>query len=235
MKTKLLLEEEKECNDLANVFLKQMKLNGSKIVGEKVVLDSPCKILLLTPSLYICSPVAYNEIKKSSLEIFPLSHTLQHMKSKMMHCNGISPKTYQWYYDEVVAHLHLICNEMHLKSGGYWNTQLHKLVGYAMETSELNLLEELWALRKLCDEDGNCITTIDDSNANAKSVNQWCFWTVHNGVHNGEFFFNDGSLMGDEFIWRFVHVLPCHKSIGMLVEGFVCNAGSQNACLLSYL
>jgi len=27
------------------------------------------------------------------------------MKSKMMRCDGISPKTYQWYYNEVVARL----------------------------------------------------------------------------------------------------------------------------------
>jgi len=81
-----------------------------------------------------------------------------------------------------------MCDEMHLKSGVYWNTQLHKLVGFAMEASELNLLEELRALEKLCNEDGKCLTMVDDSNANAKSVNQWHFRTVHNGVHNGEFF-----------------------------------------------
>jgi len=35
MKTKLSPEEEKECNELADVFLEQMKLNASKIVGKE--------------------------------------------------------------------------------------------------------------------------------------------------------------------------------------------------------
>ncbi len=66
-----------------------------------------------------------------------------------------------------------MCNEMHLKSGVYWNTQLHKLVGFAMEASELNLLEELRALEKLCDEDGKCLTMVDNSNANHPMGVEW--------------------------------------------------------------
>jgi len=50
-----------------------------------------------------------------------------------------------------------------------------------------------------------------------------------------ESFFNDGSLMGDELIWQFTHVVSYYKSIGMSMEGFVCDTGGQNACLLSYL
>jgi len=81
--------------------------------------------------------------------------TLQQMKSKMMQEDGISPTTYQWFYDEVVSSLpveaqqgHLMCDEMQLKSGVYWNTQTHKLVGFASDTSDLNLLDELHALEK---------------------------------------------------------------------------------------
>jgi len=105
IKTKLSLEEEKGCNELAEVFLKQMKLNASKMVGKEGGMRFSPRILWLLLLLYIHSPVGYNEFKKSSLEIFPSSRTLQCMKSKMMHCDGISPKMYQWYYDEVVAHL----------------------------------------------------------------------------------------------------------------------------------
>jgi len=85
MKTKLSLEEEKECNELADVFLEQMKLNASKIAGKEGGIRFSPQILQLALSLYIHSPVGYNEFKKSSLEIFPLSCTLQRMKSKMMH------------------------------------------------------------------------------------------------------------------------------------------------------
>jgi len=46
---------------------------------------------------------------------------------------------------------HLMCDEMQLKSGVYWNTQTHKLVGFASDTSDLNLLDELHALEKISD------------------------------------------------------------------------------------
>jgi len=48
-------------------------------------------------------------------------------------------------------------------------------------------------------------------------------------------FFNDGSLMGDELMWQFTHVVSCYEAIGISIEGSICNAGGQNAHLLSYL
>jgi len=58
-----------------------------------------------------------------------------------------------------------MCNEMHLIV--YSNTQPYKLGGFATETLELNLLEKLWGLEKLCDEEGIYINTVYDSNSNA--------------------------------------------------------------------
>jgi len=105
---------------------------------------------------------------------------LQHMKSKMMRLDGISPTMYQWFHDEVVSKMptesqcgHLVCDKMSLESGVIWNTQSHKLVGFVTEASNLNLLDKLRALDKISTEKGKSTDLLDDSNANAKKVNQW--------------------------------------------------------------
>jgi len=140
---------------------------------------SPC-ILCIALSLYIGSLVGYKEFKNSTLEVFPSIWTLQRMKLKMMQEDGISQNAYQWFYDEVVSCMpmkegrgHLMYDEMHLKSGVYWNTQSHKLVGFASDTSDLNLLDELRALENINDDNARgSIDQLDEYNADAKKVNQ---------------------------------------------------------------
>jgi len=48
-------------------------------------------------------------------------------------------------------------------------------------------------------------------------------------------FLNDGSLIGDELMWQFTHVVSCYEAIDISIERFVCDAGGQNARLLNYL
>jgi len=90
----LSYDERFECEELASVFMEQMKSNAMRMNHkDKGIRFSP-KILRLALSLYIHSPVSYQEFKKSSLMIFPSDRTLQRMISNMMMTDGVCPKTY---------------------------------------------------------------------------------------------------------------------------------------------
>jgi hypothetical protein len=55
----------------------------------------------------------------------------------------------------------------------------------------LNLLEQLKSLNNMSDD-----SVEEDDDSNAQKVNQWRFRSVKGVTHNGEYFFNNGSLSG---------------------------------------
>jgi len=156
---------------------------------------------------------------------------------------------YQWFFDETVSHIpeqdragNVMCAEMQLKSGIYWNTQSHKLVGFASDSEELNLADELDALNDILKGNDNnslptqnMIKSLESDNCNAKKVNQWRFHSIKGVIHNAEYFFNSGCLTGDELLRQFVHVVSCYEAIGVQILGCVSDAGGQNSRLFNYL
>jgi len=242
-------EERKQCGDFASVILEQMQSNAKKITkNEKGVRFSP-RILRMALSIYTRSKVGYEEMRKASVEVMPSPATLNRLKSKMKTTDGTCPITYQWFFDDTVCKIpeleragHLMCDEMHLKSGIYWNTQSHTLVGFASDSEQLNLADELHALNDVLEgteinilETQTKIQSFENKNSNAKKVNQWRFCSIKGVIHNTEYFFNSGSLTGDELLRQFVHVVSCYEAIGVRILGCVSDAGGQNSRLFSYL
>jgi len=231
------------------VILEQMQSNAKKITKkEKGVRFSP-RILRMALSIYTRSKVGYEEMRKTSIEVMPSPATLNRLKSKLQTSDGYCPRMYQWFFDETVSHIpeqdragHVMCDEMQLKSGIYWNTQSHKLVGFASDSEELNLADELDALNDILkgnDNDSlptqNMIKSLESDNCNAKKVNQWRFRSIKGVIHNAEYFFNSGCLTGDELLRQFVHVVSCYEAIGVRILGCVSDAGGQNSRLFNYL
>jgi len=75
----------------------------------------------------------------------------------MQTSDGICPTIYQWFFDDTIQHIpesdragHIMCDELQLKSGIYWNTLSHKLVGFASDKSEMNLAKEIEAINNCC-------------------------------------------------------------------------------------
>ena len=143
-------DENEECKTMATALLQQIQANINKIAKkEKGVRFSP-KILRVALSLYTRSKVGYEELQNSSIEVMPSASTLAHIKSKMKTCDGTFPKMYQWFYDDTICHIpdayhtgHIMCNEMHLKSGIYWNTASKKIDGFASDSQKLDLATKL--------------------------------------------------------------------------------------------
>jgi len=65
---------------------------------------------------------------------------------------------------------------------------LHALNGI-LEGTEINILETQTKIQ-----------SFENKNSNAKKVNQWRFRSIKGVIHNAEYFFNSGSLAGDELL-----------------------------------
>jgi len=171
-KKEILSEEEcEECKTMATALLQQIQANSNKIAKkEKSVRFSP-KILRVALSLYTHSKVGYEELRNSSIEVMPSASTLACIKSKMKTSDGTFPKMYQWFYDDTICHIpnadcagHIMCDEMHLKSGIYWNTASKKIVGFASNSQKLDLATKLCAVNDAIDGKGENSTTSTNCN-----------------------------------------------------------------------
>jgi len=141
-------------------------------------------------------------MRKATIEVMPSLTTLNCIKSKMQMTQGTCPIMYQWFFDDTVCNIpeeesagHLMCNEMHLKTGIYWNTQSHTIVGFASDSEELNLADELIALNEVLEGTENDglqmdtkIQSLENKNSNAKKVNQWHFHSIKGVIHNAVLF-----------------------------------------------
>jgi hypothetical protein len=67
-----------------------------------------------------------------------------------------------------------------------------------------------------------------DVKAPAVHVNQWRFCSSENVVHDSNFFFNCGSLDGNELLIQMIHAVCGYEKIGAKTFGLLCDAGGSN-------
>ena len=61
----------------------------------------------------------------------------------------------------------------------------------------------------------------------ATYVKQWRFRSLYGRFHNGECYFNCGSLSGDELIKQFLQVLSGYESASIQIFGLVSDGGGK--------
>ena len=66
-------------------------------------------------------------------------------------------------------------------------------------------------------------------------MNQWRYRTINGKTFNVEFWFNSGSLSGEELIEQFSQVVLRLETIGARVLGMASDAGGNNARLYKLL
>ena len=64
---------------------------------------------------------------------------------------------------------------------------------------------------------------------------QWRFRSTNNLVHNADFFFNNGSLDGNELIRQMIQVVVSYEFIGVKIFGIVSDAGGGNTKMFKLL
>jgi hypothetical protein len=107
-----------------------------------------CELLLPTINNHPQSPSNYDRLKANSLDIYPLTGTLQNLASKVTAKEGLSPKVYAWFRDQLDFSENMdrpgfgigifYFDEMKLKSGIYNNMKYHASVGIASSNLQKN-------------------------------------------------------------------------------------------------
>lgn len=155
-------------------------------------------------------------------------------------------------------YVQLLVDEMKLQNGIYTNIMNNKVVGIVPVWNSLedirndihHTTKEL--VQEMQMEDKNNEESYDDKNKSEKKpksqqstdnayfvpalyVNQWRICTAFNKSANVEFFFNDGSLSGNEILYQLLHVCNQLNNVNIVVLLLLFDAGGSNSCLASLL
>ncbi|KAI2494045.1 hypothetical protein MHU86_20488 [Fragilaria crotonensis] len=156
---------------------------------------------------------------------------------------------------------HLMHDELKLVNDVYWNCSNNHMVGLAASVGEFNqLLPEIEvanlflaatnAIDKDIDTQPETHETNQVINTNRRQqdamdlwltykpamyVNLWRLRTTKNVSYNCEFFYNNGSLTGDELLRQFLRVAGHCELIGVHILGLLNDAAGQNVKLVDLL
>jgi hypothetical protein len=236
---------------------------GKAIIdGQKKQVRFSPRMLRLAMSLWMRSKSTYNDLWEHSLAIMPSVSLLKSIQKGMRVNEGHCAQIYGWFHDSYVSncdkavHGHLMCDEMKLKNDIYWNCSNHAMVGLAASKDGVDKLlveEEVAALftdvfdstspgvgeTKEAGEKTNLTEHYKRqelmSYKPATYVNLWRLRTTTNVTQSCEFFFNTGSLSGDELLRQFMRVTAHYEMIGVQILGLLCDAAGQNARLFHLL
>ena len=59
-------------------------------------------------------------------------------------------------------------------------------------------------------------------------ANQWRFRSTKGIIHNGDFYFNKGSLDRNELVKQLIDVLACYEMVGINIYGIVSDGGGSD-------
>ena len=180
-------------------------------------------------SFWLRSNKAYEEFSMTSLQILPSAATLRKIKAKMNIKEGYSTELYGWAFDQhrgKIEYGHILCDEIKLKSELWWNGESHEIIGFSDEIRDFSKIV------------GSVTNGTSQEKEPATYANVFRFrssFPTPNKIVNLNFFFNSGSLTGNEILWQFNHVVLACEMANLQVHGFVSDAGGNNAHLMILL
>ena len=180
-------------------------------------------------SFWLRSNKAYEEFSSASLQILPSTETLRKIKAKMDIKEGYSTELYGWHFDQhkgATEYGHILCDEIKLKSELWWNGESHEIIGFSDEIHDFSKIV------------GTIMKGSNLEKEPAIYANVFRYrssFPTPNKIVNLNFFFNSGSLTGNELLRQFNHVVLACEMSNMQVHGFVSDAGGNNARLMTML
>jgi hypothetical protein len=253
---------ESDIEDFVDHVVDEISNFGKAVVeGQKTQVRFLPRMLRLAMSLWMRSKSGYDDLREQSVAIMPSASLLKKIQQGMRVNEGHCAKIYGWFHDSYVSkcdkvvHGHLMCDEMKLKSDIYWNCSNHAMVGLAASRDGVDKLlveDELMALFSDVFASSSDANDTKDLPTKAKLnehynrqellsykpatyVNLWRLRTTTNVTQSCEFFFNTGSLSGDELLRQFMRVAGHYEMIGVQILGLLCDAAGQNARLFHLL
>jgi hypothetical protein len=183
------------------------------------------------------------------------------LKSVVQVQEGIYPAVYAQFHDYLQSCNnagkvgdwigHVMFDKVKIKCDMLWNSNSNDMLGFCSGNTDGKIIldEELEkAMSELCESEQSSESSSSMSSKSSSSTlsdpfqkehatyaNQWRFRSVYGVVHNSEFFFNSGSLSGDEILRQWMHVTTCYETIGCKLYGICGDAGGSNASFLKLI
>ena len=245
---KLEQHAEEICHEIDNYALQISKKN------KRVRFNS--RVLRSALAYWLQSPSAYDRMREHSIEILPSVSRLQKLQRELIPKEGRFPAAYWWIQDKLrkvqpieeqqcPTHLvELLFDEMDLRTEVVTNIMNQQTTGFTASDghSTIDLAVEVKRILEVGEEESTYSSTdeekddfYDDSKHIAKKVNLFRVRTLYGLTGNVEFFYNNGSLTGDDLLGQVLRVILLCETVGLQVNLLVSDAGGPNAGLLTAL
>lgn len=217
-----------ESGQFVNHVLDQLDGFVKRLKGKSTAVRFSPPALRAALSLYLRTPKGYDKLQESGLFVMPPSRRLRLIKSLWKVNSGQCLSIYERHADcregyDSVEIGHLICDEMRLTSGIFYNCQSKEIVGFKDDLQDFE--KQAQALMD------DCELTFEP----AKYVKQWKYRSTSSKTFLCEFFYNSGSLSGKTTLRQMLHVITACEMVGCQVHGICCDAGDSNASLYTLL
>jgi hypothetical protein len=222
---------EEEAVEFAAYLTTEIDNKGKQLAGKPYQVDFTPALLQSAIVLYLRTKVGYKDQRALSPLVLPSPSTMDRLLRATRLKEGYSPQIYGNFFDEC-ADLddliigHLVFDEMKLKTGVFWRTSDHTVCGFATFSPNTTIKSVLSDMVE--NGDDGIPEEFHHVKAPAVYVNQWRFRSSKNIVHNSNFFFNCGSLDGNELLSQMIHVVCGYEKIGEKIFGLLCDAGGSN-------
>ena len=190
------------------------------------------KTINVALSIYTRTKSGYDDLKKHNVICLPSKRTLEKYLSDLRPKEGMDPKSLLLLQDlksklkteKLVGHL--MMDEIKLKNGILWNCQNNVVTGFVTEQLDTNnLMKEIIGMNDLYQGKEKQLHVY---------ANQWRFRSTRGIVHSASFYFNPGTLHGEQIASQFfMDVLTLYEAIGVCIVGIVSDAGGGNESFMS--
>jgi hypothetical protein len=212
------------------------------------------RVLRSALAFWLESPGAYERLRECSIEILPSASRLQKLQRTLIHPEGPFPECYGWFQDEHRGSnqqveqrydnhiVQVLFDEMNLRTEVVTNISNQRTTGFTASDGHNNTIDlamevkHLFSVAEVSDgaaaadvstfaKRGDASEDYDDSKHVAKKVNLFRIRTIYGISENFEFFYNDGSLTGDDLLEQVLRVIMLCEMTGLRVYILVSDAG----------
>ena len=227
-KTSSNIDERNKCVSYISENIQNMK---NKLDGKHGSNRFSAHTINIALSLFLRSKRGYEDLRASGLICLPSPQALSKRASKCKVQSGGDPSIYLMLKDEISASPddivgHIMMDEIKLKNGISFNCKSKEIVGFIPEEMDTkNMLENILDMNKK-HKKGKVVSVY---------ANQWRFRSTKGLVHNSDFYFNNGSLNGNELVRQFIDVVTSYESIGIKIYGIVSDGGGGNTKIFNMI
>jgi len=244
-------KNDKEFTEFAESVINTMRNYCLELKGNSRQIRFDPHVTRTALGSWLRSPTSFRHMKANSIEIYPSERTLYRIQKQLKQDEGLFALVYAWFRDETQATkdqspiVEILADELTFKTDFYCNIKDGSIAAFVAsdDHDSIDLISELKALvskkdTETASSDDQSVKALDSSvgqHVIAKKVNLFRIRTCYGVAENMEFFFNDGSLTGDEMLSQLLRCIICCETVGLRVYMICADAGGANSSLFTTL